>query len=38
MAAWFDEDFVSPKERWAELAKKTWEILLSLSELVEEDS
>lgn len=37
MAAWFDESFVSPKERWTELSKKTWEILLSLSTLVEEE-
>lgn len=37
MAAWFGEDFVSPKERWIELSKKTWEILLSLSTLEEEE-
>jgi len=35
MVDWFDESFVSPKERWTELSKKTWEILLSLSTLEE---
>lgn len=38
MADWFDESFVSPKERWTDLSKKTWEILLSLSNPEEEGS
>lgn len=36
--AWFTEDFVSPKERWEELSKRTWEILLSLSQPEELDA